>query len=424
MTLWRIALFVVFALGAMYFTSKRRRLDFLTVGFFSAGIYFVPGFFGFARYPVPGTQIEWPLADATYIVMLAVLSAILTGAILYDLLPHRTSYEVTIPGSSYAGVFALMLGFAGVAVTAATARGALLNPDKAEVLASFGRWAILWEIGGSLALLYLATRRRWWLAGMAALLLLFDLYIGIRVTAALAVIALVTMGQEEKGRRRLLRSGLGLGAAAAVAGGFFLVYKHIFYFIKAGQWERAWASLRDPQVYETSITYAEPFLTQAILNEVLVTNFRVGMEHLRAVLFQFMFFAPELGANAISFNDLFQPALFPHAIGYGMANNIWAQMWSAGGVPLLGAFIVIHVLMLIAGSRAMRIANRELRATAALLFSYWAFYIHRNDLLVEISYLKRIIVVAAIVLIAAVAMYDVAHRVRRRLGASQVPVRS
>src|SRR5690606_41059085 len=74
-------------------------------------------------------------------------------------------------------------------------------------------------------------------------------------------------------------------------------------------------------------TCALPICT---LNEVVLRGFRTEFDHVSAVVYQLLFFSDKLGLTASSFNDYFQGALFP-GVDYGMASNIWAQMWSAGG---------------------------------------------------------------------------------------------
>ncbi|HEX6178381.1 MAG TPA: hypothetical protein VF057_08470, partial [Thermoanaerobaculia bacterium] len=81
----RLALFLIFGMGALYLLLKRRRFDVFSIGFFAAGIYFLPGFFGFAQYPVWYGQLsQRELTPRTYVVMCAVFAAIALGTLLYD----------------------------------------------------------------------------------------------------------------------------------------------------------------------------------------------------------------------------------------------------------------------------------------------------------------------------------------------------
>lgn len=109
--------------------------------------------------------------------------------------------------------------------------------------------------------------------------------------------------------------------------------------------------------------------------------------------FNFCCSLPELGGTPRSFNDFFQATLFPSDLEYGMANNIWAEMVSSGGWFLLGLFLMVFVSMLMVGSYWIRSQDATLAAGTAVVFSYWAFYIHRNDLLYQVNLEKRTILV-------------------------------
>ena len=151
--------------------------------------------------------------------------------------------------------------------------------------------------------------------------------------------------------------------------------------------------LTDVDLYASAILLSEPFNTQAILNEVIAQDFRVGMEHFQDVLLQFLLFSPELGRAPVSFNDFFQSTLFASDLDYGMANNIWAEMVSSGGWLLLGLFVLVFVLLLMLGSYWVQSHDVTVAAGVAVVFSYWAFYIHRNDLIYQVNLEKRSILV-------------------------------
>jgi hypothetical protein len=413
----RLAFIAIFFVGAAYFALKRRRFDFISVAYFSAGVYFLPAFFGFVQYPTSYQVLEpVPLANATYVVMAAVLTSILVGGVTYDALPHRRSYHLALSGSDAAVYWACAVALFGFFATVATTGSALLSPEKNEMLARFNRWAILWEVGASLTAVLAFSRRKWGAFGIALVLLLADVYIGVRVSFALSFIACFVMWSEAKGRTRFAITYARVAMTGLAGAAFFFIYKFLYIPIKTGQWELIISRLGDRAFYLGSITESEPFITQTILNQVLIENFHVGVSHFRAVVYQFMLFAPAVGVKAVSFNDLFQRALFPHAIDWGMANNIWAEMYSSGGVTLLALFIVVNVGVLGLFSKALRIENPEVRAVVALLGSYWAFYLHRNDLFTEVNLLKRVFLIGAVAILTSMLVHDSVHRLRRRLG--------
>jgi hypothetical protein len=99
-----------------------------------------------------------------------------------------------------------------------------------------------------------------------------------------------------------------------------------------------------------------------------------------------------LGAEVLSFNDLFQPTLFPD-VTYGMASNIWAEMWSSGGWPLLLLFLISYVGMMKPFSILVNKGTIITRSTIAVIASYWSFYFHRNEIVYEFALIKRVLLV-------------------------------
>lgn len=408
----RVAFIVIFAIGAAYFLIKKRRFDFLTVGFFSSAVYFLPGFFGFVQFPIAYGELgRLTLIEPAYAVMIAVLSATLLGAVVYDSFPHRTNYPITLRGTESASVWAVVISVAGLLMTVATMGMALMNPEKGDVLARLNRWSIFWEVGASVAAVMAFRRRYRIVMAIAMLLILVDVFVGIRAHFAIVFIAVLTLWLEDRGRQRFIFRNRLLILSASIFIAFLFLYKFMFVPVKQGDWVTVRDLVSKESFYVDAVTMSEPFITQSILNEVLKQNFHVGVDHFGSVVYQLGLFAPSLGANVVSFNDLFQPKLFPNAIGWGMSNNIWAEMWSSGGWGLLGAFIIVHVAALAAVSRALRIEDPELRGLAALLSTYWAFYIQRNDVLTQLNLMKRAAVIGAVV----IALAWLGHRALRRV---------
>jgi hypothetical protein len=141
---------------------------------------------------------------------------------------------------------------------------------------------------------------------------------------------------------------------------------------------------------------------------VVTNRFETTADHVISSLYQFILFAPELGAESITFNSLFQPALFPN-VEYGLAANIWAQMWSAGGWPLLIVFVLIFNVILALGNSTLRARSAVLKAGLAPVFCCWAFYIHRNELGYALNLEKRLLLLLFFVIVV-LAIVKVATR--------------
>lgn len=408
-----ITFILVAIAGLSYFLLCLRQFDFFSVAFFSGCVYFLPGFFGYTVAPISAAMlVPVDLEDQTYLVMIGVLIAIWLGALLFDHALKGNDPRWFLHGSESAGLWAVILALVGYILIAATAGEALLDDDKIVMMESLNRWYILGATAAPLGAVLSFVSKRWLLFALSMALLLFDMYIGFRISFAIALIAIFTLQLARYGPQRVALQNWRIGCIGAVFVSLLFVYKQVYIAVKLGLWDTIADRLQDIEIYASAIMMSEPFNTQAILNEVVAQDFRVGMGHLKDVFLQFVLFSTELGSAPLSFNDLFQATLFPSDLDYGMANNIWAEMLSSGGWPLLAIFMAFFVVMLMLGSYLIRFQDRILAAGAALAFSYWAFYIHRNDLLYQVNLEKRAILVwAACVVLSQI--FTVAHFPRR-----------
>jgi hypothetical protein len=384
--------------GIVYFAFAKRRFDFLSVACFSSAIYFLPGLFGFVQYPSIIGFTEVPLVSDAYLVMIFVEAVILVSAIASDMLPRRRPVETRSAGCQYGVQIAIAISIVGVLFAALTSGGAYLSMSKTDMMKEITRWHLLATSSASVGAVLAFERRHWRLFCLAMIVLLVDVFVGFRASFALTLISVfVLFLTREVSARRLALSHPQLGLIALATISFLFAYKGLYMAVRAGSWEIAIENLAKPEFYNAVLFTSEPFVTQAILNEVITSQFEVGVEHLAGVLSLLLLFSPELGVERTSFNALFQSALFPGAEWMGMANNIWAEMLSSGGWPLLLLFTVLYVATLVAGSRLLRSQSHDVRAGAALVFSYWAFYFHRNDVIVQIVMERRVILILIMV---------------------------
>ncbi|PNK16501.1 hypothetical protein CEP07_10440 [Cylindrospermopsis raciborskii S01] len=269
---------------------------------------------------------------------------------------------------------------------------AILIVDKGQLLAdgSLGRYFILWENASIVGFVsgYLNHRRVWTILCIVCLLL--HLYMGFRSGMAIAIISICVFHLFNMGRHRLLIKHWKTCILILLVGLFFFLYKQVYVMVLLQRWDILLPRLTNIDFYINAITQSESFTTQAILNEVVDTGFSLDISAFSSVANALILFA---GDGTKSFNDYFQPVLFPDVF-YGMANNIWAQMWSIGRFPLLLMFIFVFNGVVFLGSWALhRFKDKTIISGLLPLFSYWSFYIHRNDLAYQINLEKRVILV-------------------------------
>lgn len=407
-------LFIFIALaGGAYFLLAKRRFDYFALAFFSALIYFMPGFMGTTSYHVEGVWSDTAIHPEVFGIMIAVMSSIWLAAFGASCLPAWSGPNWSIPATEWHARLMLLAAIAGLAGLLATAGSTVFDPDKAVVLGGLGRWHILFYTAATIGLSLAFNERRYLLALVFVALLGFDLFIGFRSAIAISIISVMVVLLSTQGRQRLIAANWKLISAMLLFGIFLLGYKMIAFAVKAGMWDLVWRQLQDPNTYIFMLTHSEPFLVQQTLNEVVLNRFETNADHIFSSLYQFVLFAPELGAEEVGFNSLFQPALFPD-VEYGLASNIWAQMWSAGGWPLLMFFILIFNIVLAIGNATLSARSNVIRAGMAPVFCYWAFYIHRNELGYALNLEKRLLL-----LLIGVAVMGAIVRAAARRRASQ-----
>lgn len=401
----QIFFYIISILGLTYFLLAKRKFDWFAVAFFSACIYFIPGFFGYTSYLL---LIEWtedPINNEAYGVIILVEIVILFSAIISDSFSKEIIVKKVEQGSTNLLNVILFLAMTGLLLMFLTTGTALFLADKQAMLDELNRSHILFYtatiIGGTMSFEY----KKWKIFTFFCILIVFDLFIGFRMSLTITAISIFTLWLSKQGQRRLLISAwkpILTGIAVIL---FLFLYKQLAFAIKVTDFDLLKSLLYDKNIYSVMIVNSEPFVAQSILNEITLQDYSVGMGHLKGILYQFSLFAPELGLEAESFNDLFQSALFPE-VEYGMANNIWAEMWSAGGWPLLVAFVLFFAVILKLFSIVTTRQNITLRSFLAVMASYWAFYIHRNDISYEIALLKRVLLVMVISFIVSMLIKE------------------
>jgi len=390
----QLVFILISVFGLLYFSVAKRQFDFFAVGFFSACVYFIPGYFGFALYPPDLGHVRLPakLLDETYMVMIALLVVILIGAFLFDFISKKSKIKFSIKGGKYFVHVAIGLAVLGYLTTIYLSGYQLLSTNKREMMETLSRWHILWVISASVGAVIALAQKKLGLMFVCVILLLFDVFIGFRSSFALVLISLVVIALAGKGKSRLILKSKGLVLFSVMSALFIFIYKNIYLAVKKGVWSNVADRLSSSNLYVESVLNSEPFTTQVILNEVIRTDFHVSGDHFFGLLNNLLLFSPSIGLKADSFNSKFQPVLFAYHEA-GMANNIWAEMWSVGGWLLLGAFIVVFVSVLFLGSYLLRISDPVIKGGVALFFSYWAFYIHRNDIVYQVTLEKRVFLV-------------------------------
>ena len=253
---------------------------------------------------------------------------------------------------------------------------------------SLNRWHILFYAAATLGFALSFQLRRKLLLVLFFVFLAFDLYIGFRSAFAIAILSILILMLHARGRQRLGAGDWKVVVAVLLFGMSMVAYKYIVAAAKLGLWDLVLGTLTDPDQLLLVFTRSEPFVVQHTFNEVVTQRFVTSSDHITSSLYQFMLFTPELGAANVSFNSLFRPARCSQRLTT-VWRPIWAQMWSAGGWPLLVVFAMLFNFAVAIGNATLRAQCPAIRAGLAPVFCYWVFYIHRNDLGYALNIGKR-----------------------------------
>ncbi|WP_333796345.1 hypothetical protein [Rheinheimera sp.] len=398
--------FILFNLSLLLFYLLRRNgFDLFGISYFSSFIYFSPTFFGYAGFLVDLTDwVYSPLADKTYAVYFIFLSILFLTTLSHDLFiktsgnfnysqikaDDKYKYEM------YSAFILLLISFFLLNIFGG---GALHQLDKNQVMANIGRWYLLYESILLLAIAYVLTVAKFRTAYICLLFFLcFDVYLGFRTSFVIAILMLFFVSFNKKDKRLIgLWPYLLLGVFAVFS---ILMLKLMMFGLKKGDIDILLAILSNSQTYEKLLSTSEPFVTQSILNTVVSLDFRTDAEHLKLIPLQFVLLGDVVFGQIRSFNDYFQPALFPK-INYGMASNFLAEFYAVSGIFGVFAVSAVYSLVLMVLNLAIQSVKAGYKPLLLLCGVYWAFYIYRNDMAYILNIEKRIVISFLLVILLA-----------------------
>ena len=421
-----IAFAVVSFLGGAYFILHKRILDLFVVAFGGCVFYFVPLLFGYvpARTEPPSDMLV-RLPFGIYPIGIGITASVLLAAIFFD--RNRSSMSKSdIDTRAGIGLSSWYLLFAMIGLIGSIESGTIFNLDKTTVLEQVGYWFILFETSAALAVIDAFWHRMRWQFAAALVLLAIDLIIGFRTMTIMVFIACVLLKLGSCGPINLWKKLPILGLWVVV---LFLAmvtvnpfrYAILPHFQLYQDTTDATASDTNKQasVSDTNKKKAkvvlpvdttplserlerilkstpdfqniEPFVTQAILSEMIRNDFSCSPQNILDAVYVVPF-AGLLFGPPKPFESEFKNALFP-GYEYGLAGNIWAESFCRFGYIGIACAAIIFVALL--GGAQILLSKNFTTALPALALSgaFLAFYVHRNDVLFELLLIRRTLMV-------------------------------
>lgn len=403
-------------IGIIYFLLKKRIPDLYTIAYFSAIIYFIPGFVGYVVYP-GGAKVK--IDERVYIVFLLVEIAVIFGAVVKDATDMSRNYLsnpiIKVTGTKYIAeilmIIALLVSFYEIIKV-----NKYLFASKRVMMPMLGRVFTLLIYSASLSFLFGFIEKKKLTTWLSLIMLIFLFLMGFRSPIALSILALILI-KVRSGKKISFIIQCSKQTVAILIFGYFMIMGKIFYgTFKILGLKEAFFKLIDIDSIVIGINSIESFAIQTILNEVIVRNFSIGFSHLQDIIYQLLIIPSYFGADSQAFNIIIQTELFP-GLNYGMAYNIWAEAIACGGF----AFLIIVILIFVTGiavlDRLSNIKNPIIQGTSALMGVYWSFYIHRSSIAVELTYQRHIVyalIIGFILSICLTIMIKVSKRSSKR----------
>lgn len=402
-------------LGMLYFTCSRKRVDLFSLAFFSAFIYFLPGLFGFTSY-VDGDKIRIyrEIAPEVYVILTTVVFFIILSSYVNDKIIKGLITNIENNNRIFLFlIFGLCLvSFFAMFITMGVSN--VLSPDKQDLLEVRNRWYVIFSVATVLLCLNAYLNESWLFLVIGFFSNLFLMYIGFRTPLALTLLSLFLLAMTKD--RRVLLSYLSVRNVLVFgfAGGLLFVYKKIYVLVKLGMWDQVVDRLLDSRIYLSAIRESEPFITQDILNRTVETGLTVDLGSLKAVFLNIIVFGDKFQFEIENFSSVVNNVLYAD-VDYGVASNIWAEMYAIGGWPLLIPFILFFNLVIFLLNRCLQSRHLTIRAFVANLGALWVFSLHRNDLAYLLNQQKRVLLIFLIILflslVAKQALFKpVSHR--------------
>jgi hypothetical protein len=383
-------LVAIYGLFSLFFS--RRRFDFVSSGYLGMLVYFSPGFYGFVLNPwFPSREPEVPIETTVYVIWIFALTTTIIAGKLYRGPPVCEERNFTTDWAIDTAIIGMIVG--SFVLMMFTSGPQLLSTNKQEVLESTNRFFILFSSATQLGLVLFVLQRKWLRALVPAAGVAFLLYIGFRSDLALAAVALFTVTANRRGLRSVLNVRSVLIAAAIAM--ILLAYKPVLYAYQSGDVGLAVSLLGQPDFILQSITRSEPFLTQAVLNQIVAQNYSADINSfLFAIIALVPFLLPLIGVPNEQAMFSFQDTLFPN-LSYGVASNIYGHFYAVMGAAGVVLFVVLHNLALVGLSSRLSRGNPTAFSATIMIGSYFAFYVHRNDLVFSATTISRIFVTVA-----------------------------
>jgi len=392
-------IYVITVLSLIYFVFVKKRVDLYTLAFVSALVYFLPAFFGFTAHSVGKVRVFQAIQTNQYLIMFFVLLSIVLSSFIFDLIKNKDNRFVGDEArNKYILLFSLgVLLFSLFMMIFSMGVSNILSEDKADVLGARNRWYVLFSVVVPLYGLIAAFQKNNFHFIVSVISVLFLTFIGFRTPLMIFVLSggLIYFSSLNRPIYKVINLKSFFASTFLIM--FLFVYKKIYVQVKLGNWDVVKERLTSSELYIAAITESEPFVTQDILNSTLRYAGNIEFDFISGFLSSFMLFGDEILNTSNGFMKFVNSTLYSH-IDYGVASNIWAQMYALGGWTGIIIFSIVFnsvIALFVIGMKTRFLTVKVLYANLGVL---WVFALHRNDFSYLTTQQKRVVLVFVLVL--------------------------
>lgn len=365
----------------IYFFLIRQKFDLFFLLYISSLIYFSPGFFEVVWYKDSLLDIKIKIANKTYIIFLIVQFSFLFFSIFNDRLKtHKVKFIKVKEYKPDNVIFWIVVMNTVFLLLSLYSINFNIFASRKILMESYSFFYTIWTYS-SIITFVLGWIYRKKYKGLFLLSLFsigFIFFLGDRTSIMLSIIAIFLFEFWDKNIIDLIfKHKLKLLIAVFFAV-FGFVSKSIYAYIRVGEYQLAIKYLLKIENYKNSFIESEPFITQMILNHLISNNININSNYMEDLKYQFLLI-PSKFKEYPSFSEIIQRDVFPN-VEYGLAGNIWAEVFNAGSYSLLIFFLILLNFLVLFMNKVYKNVDPLFKGVILVLGTLTCFYIHRNFL--------------------------------------------
>lgn len=403
-----IYIFIVF-LGFLYSLFKRRRLDFISIYFFSSVLYFFPALLGeFQSFAFTETGYYYVPKDIFYrVYIVLILNSIvcITWMICKDFLNIRDNGVFQVKLNDYQSLLILVCNICFLIVNfllIIRIKQYIFTPhfDKTILLEQttiLDTFAL--NVTYFLFIISFSFSMRWSkiIKILAVMLLIYPFLLAKRSEIVLGIIVVIYVWISKKRYYSLwdlIKKNKGIILVGTIFFVSVFLSKAILNYAARGDWKTVFNYLTQDGVLRESILYSEPNVITSNLNEIVRLAVDAEGDSYRFAMLGFVPFIGTLSNSVLvpeEFYMIYQPIVYPDLKGWGTGNCFLGEAYSNGRWLLLFCAIILLCTVLTLLERYIyRAKNQFIKASCLAIMPYLAFYVHRNTFYFSIREIRSL----------------------------------